>query len=67
MLNTGTNQETAKIYQFPAGGRSATGGRRYDDTTNASDLASSRVSEVACSDAWYHEAAIQEAKPLRER
>jgi len=66
-MNTGLNHGSATIYQFPAGGRSATGGRRYDDTTNASDLASSRVSEVACSDAWYHEAAIQESKPVRER
>jgi len=66
-MNTGVNHGTAKIYQFPAGDRSATGGRRYEDTRSASDLASSRVSEVACSDAWYHEAAIQEAKPVRER
>jgi hypothetical protein len=33
----------------------------------ANDLASSRVSEVAVSDAWYHEAAIQDGKPVRER
>ena len=67
MLNTGLNQGSAKIYQFPAGGRSAIDRRRYEETGRASDLASSRVSEVACSDAWYHEAAIQESKPVRER
>ena len=66
-MNTGLNHGSAKIYEFPAGGRSATDRRRYEDIRSASDLASSRVSEVACSDAWYHEAAIQQAKPLRER
>ena len=67
MMNTGLSQGSAKIYQFPAGGRSATDRRRYEETRSATDLASSRVSEVACSDAWYHEAAIQESKPVRER
>jgi Protein of unknown function (DUF2735) len=66
-MTTSLNQGSAKIYQFPAGGRSANGRRRYEETTSATDLASSRVSEVACSDAWYHEAAIQESKPVRER
>jgi hypothetical protein len=66
-MTTSLNQGSAKIYQFPAGGRSAADRRRYEETRSATDLASSRVSEVACSDAWYHEAAIQESKPVRER
>jgi len=66
-MNTSLNHGSAKIYQFPAGGRSATDRRRYEETRSATELASSRVSEVACSDAWYHEAAIQESKPARER
>ena len=48
MMNTSLNQGSAKIYQFPVGGRSALGGRRYDETKTATDLASSRVSEAAC-------------------
>ena len=32
MMNTGLNQGSAKIYQFPAGGRAALGGRRYGET-----------------------------------
>ena len=32
MMNTGVNQGSAKIYQFPAGGRAALGGRRYGET-----------------------------------
>jgi hypothetical protein len=65
-MNTGLNHGSATIYQFPTGGRAALGGRRYDDTKMANDLALSRVGEVAVGDAWYHEAAIQEAKPVRE-
>jgi hypothetical protein len=67
MMNTNLNRESAKIYQFPVGGRSAIDRRRYQETTSATDPASSRVSEVAYSDAWYHEAAIQESNPVRER
>ena len=63
MMNTSLNQGSAKIYQFPAGGRAALGGRRYEEA----NAASARVNEAACSDSWYHEAAIQESKPGRER
>jgi hypothetical protein len=66
-MNTSVNHGSAKIYQFPAGGRSALGGRRYEETQTITDFASSRVSEAACSGSWYHEAAIQESKPVRER
>jgi Protein of unknown function (DUF2735) len=64
-MNTGLNQGTATIYQFPVGGRSAIGQRR-GESTSAADLAT-RVSEVVCGSAWYHEAAIQESKPVREQ
>jgi hypothetical protein len=67
MMNTSLNQGSAKIYQFPAGGRSALGGRRYDESKAASDLASSRVNEANCSGSWYHQAAIDESKPAWER
>ncbi len=63
-MNTSLNHGSAKIYQFPAGGRSAAGTRRVEEIKN--DLASSKVSEAACSDSWYHEAAIQESTPGRE-
>ena len=66
-MNTSLNHRSAKIYQFPAGGRSAAGERRHDETKAATDLALSRVCESACGEAWYHEAAIQESKPVRER
>ena len=67
VMNTSLNHGSARIYQFPTGGRAALGARRDDETKTANDLASSRVNEVAVGDAWYHEAAIQDAKPVRER
>ncbi len=66
-MNTSLNHGSATIYQFPAGGRAALGGRRYEEARTATDLASSRVNEAACSGSWYHEAAIEESKPARER
>ena len=70
-MNTSLNHGSAKIYQFPAGGRAAFGGR-FNETKPSTDLSASRVSEAAVGGSWYHEAAIQEAKsnlvpmPVRE-
>lgn len=66
-MNTSLNQGSARIYQFPAGGRSALGGRRFEEAKTVTDLASPRASEVAVCGAWYHDAAIQNARPVRER
>jgi Protein of unknown function (DUF2735) len=65
MMTTSLNQESAKIYQFPAGGRAALGGRRYGET-KTTDIASAMIGDSACSGSWYHEAAIQDANPLRD-
>jgi hypothetical protein len=65
-MNTSLNHGSAKIYQFPAGGRAALGGRRQEEARAAIDPGSSRVSEAVYGDGWYHEAAIQESKPVRE-
>jgi hypothetical protein len=66
MMNTSLNQGSARIYQFPAGGRSGVSARRQGETQASADLATPRVSEVAVGDAWYHDAAIRESKPERE-
>jgi hypothetical protein len=66
-MNTSLNQGSAKIYQFPAGCRSALGFRRYGETHSASDQASVPVNETICSGSWYHQEAIDEAKPAWER
>jgi len=65
------NQGSAKIYQFPTGGRAALGGRSYGEAKASIDQNTSRVYEAAlCSDSWYHEEAVQEArsesKPARD-
>jgi hypothetical protein len=65
-MNTSLNHGSAKIYQFPAGGRAALGGRRYEETKPTAEPGP-RVNEVACGSGWYHEAAIQESKPGLER
>ena len=63
-MNTSVNQESAKIYQFPAGGRSALGGRRYGEAK--SELAAPPANLAACSDSWYHAAAIEDEKNGRD-
>jgi hypothetical protein len=65
MMNTGLNQGSAKIYQFPSGGRSALAGRRYGETKAATELAAS-TNIADCSGSWYHAAAIQDANNERE-
>ena len=65
MLNTSSGQGSAKIYQFPAGGRAALGGRRYSDAK--ADLATTpRLNEAASYDSWYHQAAIEDSKSGRD-
>jgi hypothetical protein len=66
-MNTSFNQGSARIYQFPVGGRSGLGGHRHDEIKTANDLASSRMNQPTVGGAWYHDAAIQESKPVRER
>ena len=58
-------RESAKIYQFPAGGRSALGGRRHE-TKPATDFTAPRVANVALGNAWYHDAAVQDAERARK-
>ena len=68
MMNTSLNQGSAKIYQFPAGGRAALGGRRYGETRLPRPIMLRPAStRPICSGSWYHEAAIEEAKPTWER
>ena len=67
MLTTRMNEGSAKIYQFPAGGRAALGGLRYGETKTAvSEFAAPAVNLADCSGSWYHAAAIQETKPGRD-
>ncbi|WGD48926.1 DUF2735 domain-containing protein [Bradyrhizobium sp. CB1650] len=67
MINNGLSQGSAQIYQFPVGGRAALGGRRYGEKQLPVDHVSRPVNESICSDSWYHQAAIDEAKPKWDR
>ena len=65
-MNTSFTLGSAKIYQFPIGGRANLGGHR-DGAKSGADLTSARVSKTAFGSSWYHEAAIQEAEAALER
>lgn len=65
MMNNGLSHGSAQIYQFPVGGRSALGGRRYGETRLPADRASEH--ETICSGSWYHQDAIDDAKPKWDR
>ncbi|MEZ5827744.1 MAG: DUF2735 domain-containing protein [Hyphomicrobiales bacterium] len=56
---------TAKIYQFPTGGRAGLGGRR-NQATPANDYTVPHYATVASGSAWYHEEAIREAERVRK-
>ena len=58
--------QTAKIYQFPIGGRAAAHGLRNNARSNLESM-SKRVTPTVCGEGWYHDAAIeQEAKRTRD-
>ena len=66
-MSTSASHGSATIYEFPAGGRAALGGRRYGEANLPTDHVSSPVVETICSGSWYHQEAIEEAKPKWDR
>ena len=67
MMNNNLGQGSAKIYQFPVGGRAALDGRRPGEARLPADHISSPAVETICSGSWYHQEAIEEAKPKWDR
>jgi hypothetical protein len=67
MINNSLGQSSAQIFQFPVGGRAALGGRRYGEASHPTDHLASPVTETICSGSWYHQEAIEEAKPKWDR
>jgi Protein of unknown function (DUF2735) len=59
-MSANLNLGSARIYQFPAGGRAALGGRSYHEAKSVSEAP--RVNEATCSGSWYHDEAIREAQ-----
>jgi hypothetical protein len=66
-MNTSLKHGSARIYQFPAGGRAALGPRRQEEAKTIPETAAERDSVAPCSGSWYHEAAIQESRQVGER
>ena len=60
-MTANSNRGSAKIYQFPPGGRAGLG-IRGDQARPVDNFAASRVARVACGSAWYHEEAVQSAE-----
>jgi hypothetical protein len=62
------HQQTAKIYQFPVGGRASVGprGREIKPLNLWSPNPASTTTPTVAGEGWYHEAAIQDAKRTTE-
>lgn len=63
-MKTNSDRQSAKIYQFPAGGRAALSRRR--ESQAAAPSSPTRM-KIASGDAWYHDAAIQDGDQSRKR
>ena len=64
-MTTNSHGGSAKIYQFPAGGRAGPGSCR-DEARPVENFAASRIAKVASGSAWYHEEAVQSAERVRK-
>lgn len=60
-MATNVSHGTAKIYQFPVGGRKAVGSDR-EQTKQVTDPRFQPVLGDTFGNGWYHEAAIEEEK-----
>ena len=65
-MNTNWQGESAKILPFPAGGRRGLIERR-PAVRSTEELEASPLPKVSFGDAWYHEAAMQEAASAGKR
>ena len=66
MIKARMNEGSAKIYQFPAGGRATRRGRQYGETKAMTEFPQPAVNLADCSGSWYHADAIQESPPGRD-
>ena len=61
-MDTDLNRGSAKIYQFPVGGRGSLVAGRYE----LGKAAAPRVNEAVFGSSWYHEEAVREAELANE-
>ena len=64
-MSTTFRHEGAKIYEFPRKVRTAAGGPRRQNQSDA-DLRSRPNPDVEFGSGWYHEAAVQDAERTRK-
>jgi hypothetical protein len=64
-MDTNVNEGSARIYQFPRGGRAGLAPRR-PGLASAGKVAPA-LQPTIYSGSWYHDEAIQEAKPAWDR
>jgi hypothetical protein len=64
-MTENTHRLTAKIYQFPSGGRSGLTARR-ETYKPAGEVIPEVTARVAIGGSWYHEEAIHEADKSRK-
>jgi Protein of unknown function (DUF2735) len=63
-MTTSSFEGTAKIYQFPRGGRAGLTSGRYE--AKPMDEFALRTANVVAGGAWYHEEAVREAAHTRK-
>jgi hypothetical protein len=61
------HEGSAKIYQFPVGGRRGQTAARHEVTQVAAEAAATRLPKIVVGGSWYHEEAIQEAERAVKR
>jgi hypothetical protein len=65
-MTSNSSRETAKIYQFPAGGRAAMrAGRPLVKPVD--DVADAAATRAVVGGSWYHEEAIRETDQVGQR
>lgn len=64
-MSTNFDRGSAKIYQFPSGGRAGLETSRTKTKPDL-DFVATRFADAAFGSGWYHEEAIQEADPLHK-
>jgi len=66
MMTTTIHRESAKIYQFPMGGRAGLASLR-SAAKPADDRFGAPSPQIVFGGGWYHDAAVQEADQVRKR
>ncbi|MDQ8727779.1 DUF2735 domain-containing protein [Bradyrhizobium sp. LHD-71] len=64
-MSTSSVRSTAQIIQFPTGGRRVPAQEKQ--VTSLTDLELQAAAAIAVGDAWYHDAAVQDARRMSER